>query len=261
MIDVHAHLCFPQFDKVREKVAAECGKRMEAVIVSSARYDEGLCALKLTEGSGKLFPTLGFHPTEGGNDPDRIISLIRDNRDRVVGIGEVGLDYHWEKVPERRGGQKEVLRRFIDLAEELGKPLIIHSWDAERECFELVKGFPETVIFHCYSGPRELAEKIVKAGFFVSFSTQILFSKNHRKLAKAVPLRQMLLETDAPFLSPYRHLKSQGIEPPRDGFDHALNYPWNVRLAAEKIAAEKKVGVPEVLGSTARNAKAIFGLE
>jgi TatD DNase family protein len=261
MIDIHAHLCFPDFRKDREKVAAECGREMDAVVVSSARYEEGLCALELSGKHRKLFLTLGYHPVEGGPDPGKIMELIRKNRDSIVGVGEVGLDYHWEKDPQKRERQEAVFSDFISLAEELQKPLIIHSWDAEPDCFGMVKHLDIPVIFHCYSGSRELAGEILKKKFYISFSTQVLFSKAHRKLAKLVPLEQMTLETDAPFLSPYGYLRQKGEEGRlKPGFDPQKNYPWNVRFSAEKIAEIKRTSAEEVIGKTAENAKRIFRL-
>ena len=263
MIDIHAHLCFPEFDSDREKVVKKCEELMTAVIVSSARYDEGLCALKLCKDHKKLFSTIGYHPTEGGDSPEKIMELIRKNSGKIVGIGEVGLDYHWEKDPKKRQDQKATFRKFIGLAEELNKPLVVHSWDAEQDCYEMVEGFNGPVIFHCFSGQKELALEILKhSDNFISFSTQILFSKNHRKLARDVPLERMTLETDAPFLSPLKYLELKGEKNKLlAGFDPKLNYPWNVRLAAEKIAEIKGVKAEEVLRKTTENAKRVFGLK
>ncbi len=262
MIDIHAHLCFPDFDYDRDKVVAECEREMDAVIVGSARYEEGLCALKLAAGHEKLFATLGYHPTEGGPDPARIMGLIRENSDGIAGVGEVGLDHHWEHDPGRRKAQQAVFSDFIKLAAELGKPLVIHSWDAEPECFAMVRDFGGPVIFHCFSGPKELADQILDRGFYISFSTQVLFSKSHRKLARTVPLEQLTLETDAPFLSPYKYLKGKGEEGRlKPGFDPSRNYPWNIRFSAAKIAEIKGVDAAEVLHKAASNAKKVFGLK
>ncbi len=262
MIDVHAHLCFPDYGESADRIARECQKHMDAVIVTSARYDEGMKALDLCEKYSRLFPSLGCHPAEGDANPDRTIGLIRKNRDRIVGIGEVGLDYHWVKDPRKREQQELVFSDFIKLAVEMKKPLIIHSWDAEDECFRMVKDLDIPVIFHCYSGPKELAGKILKKGFYISFSTQVLFSKSHRKLAKLVPLEQMTLETDAPFLSPYGYLKAKGQEERlKPGFNPEKNYPWNIKFSAEKIGELKKVEPEEVLWRTRDNAVKIFGLK
>ena len=246
MIDVHAHLAYPDFDEDRDEVIRKCRKELSAVIVSSARYDEGVKALEMREKHpGFIFVTLGYHPTEGGENYKGVLDLIRENRDRIVAVGEVGLDYHWEKDINKRQQQKTVFGKFIDLAKELKKPLVIHSWDAEWDCFDMVKSSGLKCVFHCYSGPLELAEQIIDAGFFISMSTHIVFSKHHRKLAKVIPMDRLLLETDSPFLDPNRE----------------KNYPWNIKLSAEKLARIKHLTKEEVLEKAKENAVGFFNLE
>lgn len=261
MIDTHAHLCFPDFDQDRKKIIQECRKHLAGVIVSSARLREGILALETCASQPNfLFPTLGFHPTEGGTGEDagKIIQLLRANQDRIVGIGEVGLDYHWEKDPEKREAQKDVFKKFIALAGELEKPLVIHSWDAEQECFEMVRGKDLTCVFHCFSGPLELAREILQEDFYISVSTQVCFSKHHKRLAKLIPLDRLLLETDSPFLSPQRH---GGYEPLVKGFNPERNYPWNILLSAEKIAGVKGISKEQVLEAGKANAVKVFELK
>ena len=162
MIDIHAHLCFSDFEKDIDDVVKMARKELAGVIVSSARYDEGLRVLELCrKNRGFLFPTIGFHPTEGDNYRD-VMRLIKENRKDIAGVGEVGMDYHWENDPEKRKGQEDIFRQFIGLAKDLGKPLVIHSWDAEKECFELVRDSGVPCIFHCFSGGRNLAKEIVE---------------------------------------------------------------------------------------------------
>ena len=246
MIDIHAHLCFPNFEKDVDEIVERCRQEIDGVIVSSARYDESLKVLELCKRNrGFLFPTLGYHPTEGTN-PDGVMELIRENREIVMGVGEVGLDYHWESDPGKRGEQEAIFRKFIGLARELKKPLVIHSWDAERECFELVKDSGLVCIFHCFSGSRELAQEILQVpDFYISVSTQVIFSKGVRKVAKAVPLERRLLETDAPFLSPVKGER---------------NFPWNIIRSAEKIADVRGLDSAEILNAARENAVRVFGL-
>jgi TatD DNase family protein len=245
MIDVHAHLAFPDFDGDRDEVLTRCRKELSAVIVSSARYDEGLKALGIAKANpGFAFVTLGYHPTDGGTDYDRVLELIRKNENRIVGVGEVGLDYHWEKDLKKRSEQKTVFQEFINLAKELKKPLVIHSWDAEWDCFDMVKDSGLDCVFHCFSGSEELVQQVVDAGFYISMSTHVVFSKHHKKLAKVIPLDRMLLETDSPFLDP----------------SHKKNYPWNIKLSAGKIAEIKGLTKEEVLKAAKENAIRVFGL-
>jgi TatD DNase family protein len=246
MIDIHCHLCFPGAYRNVNQVVLRARREMAGIIVSSARFDESLRVLELAERNrGFIFPTLGYHPTEGTNH-EGILELIEKNRDRVVGVGECGLDYHWEKDPGKREEQKEVFRKFIDIAKEMKLPLVIHSWDAEQDCFDMVKGSKLGCVFHCYSGSGELAQEILERGFWISMSTHVLFSKHHRKLMKIIPLEKVLLETDAPWLSPNRP------EP---------NYPWNIKLSAGKIAEIKNVSKEEVLEKARVNAIEFFSLD
>ncbi len=257
MIDVHAHLCFPPFDPFRDKLIEVARKEIAGIVGSSARHDEGISLLELAErNSDFIFPTLGYHPTEG-KGLEGVFKLIEENKGRVVGVGEVGLDYHWEKNPKKREGQKEIFQRFIELAGKLKKPIVIHSWDAEQDCFEMVKDSGLTCVFHCYSGSRELAREIIRKGFYISVSTQVLFSKGIRKIAKDVPLGQILLETDAPFLSPFK----MGFQCPEGyPFPADINAPWNIKLSGAKIAELRKIPAERILQHAKENAVRVFSL-
>src|SRR4030043_161814 len=245
MIDIHAHLCFPQFEKDLDSVIEKAKEEIDGVIVSSARLEEGKKVLELVKKHpGFLFATLGFHPTEG-TDEQGVLKLIDQNHDRVVGIGEAGLDYHWEEDLKKRDQQKVIFAKFIAAAEKYRLPLVIHSWDAEPDCFNMVKGSKIPCVFHCYSGTIELVNSIVERGFYVSMSTQICFSKHHRKLIKSIPLESLLLETDSPFLGPERH----------------MNMPWNIKLSADKIADEKGITRESVLSAAKENAIKVFRLK
>lgn len=246
MIDIHCHLCYPQgYENPEEIVEKAKEEGMKGIIASSARFDEGLRVLDLAKKYPDfIFPTLGYHPTEG-TELEKTLELIKKHRDKIVGVGEVGLDYHWEKNQEKIEKQKDVFGKFISLAKGLGLPLVIHSWDAERDCFEMVKDSGVKCVFHCFSGSLDLAQEIIDSSFFISISTQICFSKHHKKLAKLVPLENLLLETDAPWLSPNRGEK---------------NYPWNIRCSAEKISKLKGIPAEQVLEIAWENARRVFGL-
>lgn len=245
MIDIHAHMCLPEFEKDLHQVIEKAREEIDGIIVSSARLEEGKKVLELVKKHpGFLFATLGYHPTEG-TDSDGVLKLIDQNRDRIVGVGEAGLDYHWESDLRKRDQQKVIFRKFIAAAEKYKLPLVIHSWDAEPDCFTMVRDSKAKCIFHCFSGEPELAQQIVDRGFYVSISTNVCFSKNLRKIARTVPLESLLLETDSPFLDPERK----------------RNVPWNIKLSAEKIAAEKGVTKERVLISAKENAIRAFRLK
>lgn len=246
MIDIHAHLCFPEFGQDQEQVVAQARKEVAGVLVSSARYEEGKCVLDLVKKHpGFLFASLGYHPIEGDR-LEETLSLVRQHASRITAIGEVGLDRHWEKEEAKVEQQKAAFRKFISLAHELGKPLVIHSWAAEEEAFKMVQEQGVKAAFHCYTGPKDLALEIAQAGFYVSISTNVMFSKTIRKTAKAIPLGRLLLETDSPFLDPDRSRKR--------------NTPGNILLSAGKIAELRGIPGEEVCRAARENARSLFGL-
>lgn len=246
MIDIHCHLCYPDAYKNVNEVVDKAKKEMAGVIASSARYDEGLGCLELArKNKGFIFTTLGFHPIEGTN-LEGVLELIDKNRDEISGVGECGLDYHYNRDPEKITEQKDIFQRFIDIAKKTKLPLVIHSWDAEEDCYDMVKDSGVECVFHCYSGSKELAKQILDSGFWISMSTHILFSKHHKKLMKTIPLGKVLLETDAPWLSPNKP------EP---------NYPWNIKTSAEKIAKIKDITREKVLEHAKENAIEVFSLK
>lgn len=244
MFDTHAHLCFPEFEKDKEQVIAAAREELSGVLVSSARYSESECVLDLvTKHPSFLFASIGHHPIEG-DQLEKTVSLIKAHAPAITAIGEVGMDFHWEKDPAKQEKQAVAFEKLITLARELKKPLVIHSWDAERECFDLVRDAGVQAAFHCYTGKSALAKEIIEAGFYVSISTNVLFSKTIRKTAKSIPLDRMLLETDSPFLDPDRTRKR--------------NTPNNILLSAKKIAELRGIEQEEVTQAAWENAKRLF---
>lgn len=249
-MDTHCHLQHSWFDEDRDSVIAEAKKRMHFIIESGARPDWNRGAIALSEKhKGFIYATAGLHPMDAqkasASDFEKEIDFIRESKGKIVGVGEVGLDYHWEKDEKIRALQRERFSRFISLADEIGKPLVIHSWDGEVDAVDILsREASGTVVMHCFSGKKEELLKALDLGYYISFSTQILASKNHRRLAKFTPLERMLLETDAPYLGPNRE----------------KNMPWNTLLAAEKIAAVKDVEVGDVVKVALENAKKVFGI-
>ena len=244
MFDSHAHLCFPDFKGEQEEIIASAREHLKGVMVSSARFQESIDVLDLVKKYPNfLHASIGHHPIEG-NELEKTIALIRDQIKNISAIGEVGLDRHWVKDEQKIKQQKNVFKTFIALSKEVKRPLVIHSWDAEAEAFELIKDAGVRAAFHCYTGPKNLALEIADAGFFVSISTAVLFSKTVKKTAKAIPLDKILLETDSPFLDPDRTRKR--------------NVPENILLSAKKIAELRSVSQEEVLKAAWENAKTLF---
>ncbi|MBW6461666.1 MAG: TatD family hydrolase [DPANN group archaeon] len=247
-MDTHCHLQHNWFDEDRDAVIALAKKKMYFIIESGANAVWSRGAISLSEEhKGFIYATAGLHPIDAQKlskvDFEAELDWIRQNKDKIIGVGEVGLDYHWEKDETMQALQRERFSQFIALANEINKPIVIHSWEGEADAVDILSREAKvTVVMHCFSGSVDVLLKALELGYYISFSTQILASKNHRRLAKNTPLEMMLLETDAPYLGPNRE----------------KNMPWNTLLAAKKIAVIKDVTVEEVVKVTLSNAKKVF---
>lgn len=199
----------------------------------------------------RVFAAVALHPTRTAamTDADRAELERLARHPRVVAVGETGLDYYWDHSPPQ--AQREAYRWHIDLAKRLGKPLMIHDRDAHDDVLAVLaqEGPPETVIFHCFSGDAGMARACVDAGYVLSFSGTVTF-RNARELRAAavlVPGEQLLVETDAPFLTPHPH-RGRPNEP--------VNLPYTVRDLAELRGQD----VAELAASCTAVAERVFRL-
>ncbi len=250
-VDVHCHLSEERFDQDRDEVVREAREKLEFIVDSGARKEWNEKAVSLArENPGFVYATVGYHPIDAQDLSDQDVEeferFVEENRDVIVGIGEIGLDHHWEKSPEKRALQEKRFLQFLEIARKASLPVIIHSWDAEARVVEILEEkFDGRVVLHCYSGPMSVLEKAISLGYYISVSTHVLFSKHHGKVAKRTPLDLLLLETDSPWLDPAR----------------GRNVPWNVWKSAEKIARLRGTNMEEIIRATTTNAKRVFGIE
>ena len=209
LVDSHCHLDFPEFapelDAVVARARAAGVGRMVTICTRISKFDQ---VLKVAERFDDICCTVGVHPHEAakeqGEDTARIVEIARNPK--VVGIGETGLDYYYEHSPRDR--QAASFRAHIAAARQTGLPLIVHTRDADDDMAailaeEMGKG-AFTGVLHCFSSSRQLAEKAVEMGLYISLSGILTFKKADalRATAKAVPLDRLLVETDAPYLAP-----------------------------------------------------------
>lgn len=226
LIDNHCHLDFRQFNDDRDEVIERCRDRLKAVINAGSEPEANRRALELAdEHPDFIYPCIGAHPTKidaiGEDGLDQIQDQIEDEQDTIVAIGETGLDYHHERSEEGRKRQEEFFRPLLAQAEDIGLPVVIHSRDAEKRALELLSSYdPPEVIMHCFNGNLEQARDAVDRGYWISVSTQVLYSSRVQELATEVPEDSILLETDAPFLYP-------GDE---------RNEPWRIQESLDEIA-------------------------
>lgn len=250
LYDTHAHLDDEMFDGDRESViekikAAGVGRlnNIGADMKSSAE------SIRLAEKYDFIYASVGVHPSETRSMTDTDIDTLRDmtRHDKVVAVGEIGLDYHYEDTD--RETQKYWFRRQLELAKECDMPVIIHDRESKGECIEILKesGISRGVV-HCFSGSAETAAELLKMGFYISF-TGVLTFKNAKKAVralKAIPMDRLFIETDCPYMAP---------EP----FRGTRNDSSLVYRVAEKIAELKGLDSDEVIRITTENALRFFG--
>jgi len=254
MIDTHCHLVYEGTDP-EPAIARAKQAGMQAIVTCGYPRDYGRNIGVFEKHQGFVFLTLGLHPIDikdlTGQEVGQYLDNVRTLRDRILAVGEIGLDYHWfepgkDKSEDKRF--KQVFSQCLELAKELGKPVVLHTRKAEQACYDIVTahGFKKgQACFHCYGGGMTLARQIIDSGFLISLSSNIDRSKNTRKIARSFPLEQLLTETDSPFLSPIPGKK---------------NEPANVKLVVERIAGLRGMPVGEVDRQTTANAVKFFNL-
>jgi len=207
LVDVHAHFTYKNFNKDIDKVIKNMKSAgVSKVISNGLSFEDNKNVLKLSKKYDIVDAALGLYPTEAGTisnkDLDKILNQIEENKEKIVAIGEVGLDYYWTKEDNKKQRQKEVLSEIIKLANKINKPLIVHSRNAELDTVEVMKSAKVPVIMHCFCGNLEATEKANKYGYYFSIPVTIVRSKTFKKLVKRVEITKLLTETDAPFLAP-----------------------------------------------------------
>jgi len=252
MIDTHCHLVYENADP-EPAIARARAAGLKAIVTCGYPRDYGNNLGVFERHSGFVFLTLGLHPIDikdmTADEVDKYLDNVRMLKDRILAVGEIGLDYHW--FP--KGGNedkrfKEAFSKCLELAKDIGKPFVLHTRKAEQDCFDVLvsHGFKSgQACFHCYGGGMELARRIIDNGFLISLSTNMDRSKNTKKIAKSFPLGQLLTETDSPFLSPVPGQK---------------NEPANVRLVVGQIAKLRGMPAGEVDRRTTENAVKFFGM-
>lgn len=247
MIDVHAHL-LPDFVKnvdIHVQNARAAG--LQAIISSAIEPHHYSYARDLAQQyKGFVYSTLGFSPSHVKTiDFDLAYKNIQDDNS-LVAIGEVGLDYHWIRETYWQKKEQEVFFKFIELANEHQKPLVIHSRKAETDCIKLLEKHARVpVLMHCFTGTIDEVSRCLDAGWLISIPTSVVNRKKHQKIARKVPLEGLVVETDTPFLSPIKGERNQ---------------PANIRYAIVEVAKLKDIAFNEVKKQTTKNAKEFYRL-
>lgn len=252
LIDTHSHVDMIEEISVEEVIKNAKESGVKKIIVPCAYPKDVDKIYELVNKYDNLYGLLGVHPSEAKDWDDSLIDKIKAlaSSPKIVGIGEIGLDYYWDK--SFNDIQKEVFIKQIKLANELGLPISVHDREAHKDTFDILKEYNQSskIVMHCFSGSVEFARECIKQGWYIALGGVVTF-KNAVKMkavAKDVPLDKLLVETDAPYLTPVPY---RGKE----------NQPANVRLVAEEIAHLRGVIYEEIAEATTENAEKVFNLE
>lgn len=198
LVDTHCHIDTPAFDDDRQSVIERAFDARIALINSGISLTSNWATRELLQHEN-VYAAYGLSPLHVA-EKESVEKFIRQNAESATAVGEVGLDFYHVKSGDQREKQENAFERFIQLSQELGLPLVIHSRGAEERVFELVHGVDQAV-YHCYGGSVELLEKIVDCGHFVSISTRVCRSGHHQKLVEKAPQDMVVIETDSPYLA------------------------------------------------------------
>lgn len=251
LFDTHVHLNAEQFNNDLEDVIARAKERnVEKMVVVG--FDEPTInrAMELVEKYDFMYASVGWHPVDAIDMTDEHLAWIEElaGHPKVVAIGEMGLDYHWDKSP--KDIQKEVFRRQIRLARKVNLPIIIHNRDATEDVVTILK--EESVeevggIMHCFTGSIEVAKQCMDMNMYISFGGPVTFknAKKPKEVATEIPLDKLLIETDCPYLTPHPYRGKR-------------NEPAYVSYVAEQIAELKGISYDELAKHTTENALKLF---
>jgi len=255
LFDSHAHLNSERFDEDRDELIKSLReKNVELVLNPGADIETSKSSIELAKKYDFIYAAVGVHPHDVGELNNSDINVLRElatSNNKVVAIGEIGLDYYYDNSP--REVQKEWFKKQIELANELKLPIIVHDRDAHGDTFEIIKNTksPEIgCVLHCYSGNVELAKEYVKIGCYISIPGTVTFKNNKKtiEVVKEIPLEWLLIETDSPYMAPV----------PNRG---KRNDPSMVQFVADKIAQEKGISYEKVCKVTKENAKRLFNIK
>lgn len=251
LFDTHAHLNAEQYNEDLEQVIERAkSEKVEKIVVVGFDRPTITRAMELIEEHDFIYAAIGWHPVDAIDMTDEDLAWIKtlSQHEKVVAIGEMGLDYYWDKSP--KDVQIEAFRRQIALAKEVNLPIIIHNRDATEDVVTILReeGAAEVGgIMHCFTGSLEIAKVCMDMNFYISFGGPVTFknAKKTKEVVKEIPSDRLLIETDCPYLTPAP-------------FRGKRNEPSYVKYIAEQIAELREISFEELAELTTENAKKVF---
>lgn len=250
-IDTHCHLSIEDYEDIDLVIKENRENKIDKMIISGCTKETIIESIDIANKYDDVFLTIGYHPSEAKITNDSDLELLENqikSCDKVVGIGEIGLDYHYGK--EDIELQKELFRKQMKLAEKLNLPVVIHSRDATEDTINILKEFPQVIgDIHCFSGSVETANIYIKMGYKIGIGGVVTFkNSNLYKVVEIIGLDNIILETDAPYLAPV----------PVRGKKNSSKY---VPYIAEKVSEILNCSLEEVAKITTANASTLFDLK
>lgn len=282
LTDTHCHLNFNKFDEDRAMViqhAHEAG--LHRILIPGLDYESSLAAVKIAEANPNIFAAIGFHPTDletwQANSIEKLHQLFRQRQEqapaiqnKIIAIGEIGLDYYWVKETDQREFQREALKQQLQLAQSINKPVVIHmreendAWfgQASTDLLEILSNWHNILqiqnhslaekpgVLHSFNGNLETAQKALALNFYIGVTGPVTYknAEEKRQILRQLPLERLLIETDAPFLTPVPHRGQR-------------NEPAFVAYIADKIAEIHHTTREQIAIITSENANRLFAWE
>ncbi len=253
LVDSHAHLEMKEFDPDREEVIRRAGSEgIDFIITVGTNLKLSLKAVTLADQYENIYATVGVHPHDVARINNHTLDALKDlarKQKKIVAYGEIGLDFFRNISPPEQ--QLELFGRQLELAGELNLPVVIHDREAHRQTLETVQASRvRRGVFHCFSGDYEMAKKCIDLGFYISIPGVVTYdkSKTLQDVAARTPLSSLLVETDAPYLTPVPHRGKR-------------NEPSYVIHTAKKVAEIRGMPLEEVARQTSLNALNLFGID
>ena len=246
-IDTHCHLYNEYYNNIEDVINESKKNGVTRFIVNGCDMKSNKEVLELAHKYKEIYAAIGFHPTELEKFKEEYLSWLEEHIDdnKVVAVGEIGLDYHYENTDKNK--QIYVFRKQLEIANKYNKPVIIHTRDAIGDTFKILKEYNLKGSIHSYSGSVEMAREFIKLGYMIGIGGVVTFknAKNIKEVVKNIDLEHILLETDSPYLTP---------EPYR-GKQNSSKY---IPIIAKKISEIKEETLEFVADTTSNNAKAMF---
>lgn len=249
-IDSHCHLSIDDYENIDKVIKDAYDNNVKYLVVSG--YDKKSIkeVIEISKKYENVYLTLGFHPSEADittdNDLEELNKIILST-DKVVGIGEIGLDYYW--VKENKDKQKELFKKQIALAKELNLPIVVHSREAFQDTYDILKETKHRGVIHCFSGNKENAKMYSSLGYYFGIGGVLTFkNSNLKETVKEIPLDRILYETDSPYLAPTPHRGEQ-------------NEPKYIPLIAEELSKILEKTSEEINEKILKNTVEIFNIK